>query len=117
MPVYDYKCPDHGVFNDLATLEQHQEPMACPVCQTLSPRVFVVAPSVLAMAPDKRKAIETNERNQHEPAYSSKDRRQFDDQHRAGCGCDDRKLSPSKLMYTAQGDKMFPSMRPWMISH
>ena len=38
MPVYDYKCKEHGVFHELATVEQGDQPCACPTCQTLSPR-------------------------------------------------------------------------------
>jgi hypothetical protein len=69
------------------------------------------------MAPNKRKAMETNERSRHEPVFSTKERRQEDHHHRHGCGCQNHSTSKSNLMYTAQGEKMFPSMRPWMISH
>jgi hypothetical protein len=36
--------------------------------------------------------------------------------HGSNCGCNAKKRR-SNLMYTAEGNKMFPSMRPWMISH
>jgi putative FmdB family regulatory protein len=117
MPVYDYKCEEHGVFYGLASMEDSDKPMHCTTCGKLSPRIILIAPEILDMSPMKRKAAETNERNQHEPTVSSKDRRESDEQHSKGCGCSDRSVSKSKLMYTAQGDKMFPSMRPWMISH
>lgn len=29
MPVYDYKCKDHGVFQELATMADHDKP--CPL--------------------------------------------------------------------------------------
>ena len=115
MPVYDYKCQEHGVFNDLASIEDHDKPAACPTCGALSPRIIVMSPEFLSMDADKRRAEEVNEKNRHEPEVSSKERRAYDQEHARGCGCQKRK--PSKLMYTAQGDKMFPSMRPWMISH
>lgn len=116
MPVYDYKCRDHGLFSELATMEQSQLPMPCPQCSVLSARVIMVAPELLDMAPEKRTAMAVNEKSRHEPEFSTRDRRAFDDQHRKGCGCEAKKPG-SKLFYTAQGDKMFPSMRPWMISH
>lgn len=117
MPVYDYKCNDHGVFYELASMENSDQPQACPRCGSACARIIMVAPEILAMSPEARKAATTNEKSSHEPVHSTKDRRELDDEHRSGCGCNKQKPSKSKLMYTAQGDKMFPSMRPWMISH
>jgi putative FmdB family regulatory protein len=117
MPVYEYKCEAHGVFYGLATIEDSGKPVHCTECGKLSPRVILIAPEILDMSPEARKAAATNEKNQHEPTVSTKDRRESDEEHRHGCGCQEQKPGKSKLMYTAQGDKMFPSMRPWMISH
>jgi len=117
MPVYDYKCKDHGIFYELATLEDAEKPCLCPTCGLISPRIIMVAPEILDMSPEKRKAAATNEKAQHEPVFSNVDRRENDEEHSKGCGCNAQKPGKSKLMYTAQGDKMFPSMRPWMISH
>lgn len=116
MPVYDYKCKDHGVFFELATMAQSQEPCACPQCGALSARIIMMPPEILTMDKDRKHAFATNEKSANEPSYSTKARRAEDDQHASGCGCS-KNLSKSKLMYTAQGEKMFPSMRPWMISH
>ena len=116
MPVYEYKCQKHEIFYDLATLDNSANPCPCPICGEMSPRIIVLAPSLLDMSPDKRNAHAVNERNQHEPTYSTQDRRELDTEHAKGCGCA-KPLSKSKLMYTAQGNKVFPSMRPWMISH
>jgi putative FmdB family regulatory protein len=116
MPVYDYKCSTHGVFNDLATMDESDKPCACPQCGELSARIIRLPPNLFSMDKDKKHAHDVNERNQHEPTHSTAARREDDHQHSCGCGSE-QKLSKSKLMYTAQGDKMFPSMRPWMISH
>lgn len=116
MPVYDFKCSLHGVFNELATISDSDKPCACPICGALSARIIRLAPEILNMAPEKKYAYEVNEKNQHEPSLSTSARRKDDKQHAKGCGCE-RKLSKSSLIYTAQGEKMFPSMRPWMISH
>ena len=115
MPVYDYKCEDHGLFYELATVEDFQKPAACPSCGKLCGRVIIMSPDVIDMSPEKRKAHATNEKASHEPVFSNKDRRESDHEHSQGCGCQGGKKS--KLMFTAQGDKFFPSMRPWMISH
>ena len=116
MPVYDYRCRDHGVFYQLQTMDNHDKPMECPVCAQLSPRIIMVPPDLLLMDQDKRLACATNEKARHEPLMSNHDRRQHDQQHRKHCGCD-RDIKKSKLFYTSKGEKMFPSMRPWMISH
>lgn len=116
MPVYDYKCKSHGVFHELATMEDSAKPMACPQCGDMSARVIMLSPTVLEMASERRKAFETNERASHEPVVSTSDRRAFDHQHRNGCGCNAKK--PSRfMMLTPDGGKTFPSARPWMISH
>jgi len=117
MPVYDYKCTEHGLFYELASMEDHAKPANCPKCQTLSPRVIIMPPSLFEMDADKKQAIERNEIAQNEPEYSTiESRAENEEMIKKGCGCGHKKR-PSKLMYTANGDKMFPSMRPWMISH
>lgn len=116
MPVYDYKCPSHGVFHELATMADHAKPCSCPQCGVPAPRVIMVAPEFLNMDGDRRKAHQTNEKAQNEPIFST-DKSRLLKKEEGGCGCGDHKKRSSKLMYTAQGDKFFPSMRPWMISH
>lgn len=117
MPVYDYKCSEHGLFYELASMDDHAKPVRCPECQTLSPRVIIMSPKIMEMAKEKKQAIERNEVAQHEPQHSTVDSRlENAEMLKSGCGCEHKKRS-SKLMYTADGNKMFPSMRPWMISH
>ncbi|MDG6773694.1 zinc ribbon domain-containing protein [Thiomicrorhabdus sp. ZW0627] len=120
MPVYDYKCPEHGIFFELATMEDSAKPMACPHCSTLAPRVLVLPPELFEMDPNKKEAIARNEKAQYEPQISNADTRAENEErlkHKKGCGCQHHKRGSSKLMWTADGKKMFPSMRPWMISH
>ena len=122
MPVYDYKCADHGLFFELATMEASSEPCACPSCGVLSPRVIMVAPEFLGMSAEKRKAKDRNEKAAHQPIFSTTEFRaeqqaRHQHKHGKGCGCSDKPIRKSALMFTADGNKMFPSMRPWMISH
>ena len=56
MPVYDYKCREHGLFNTLATMEDAAKPAECPTCKALSPRVIVLPSHIAAMDPAKRAA-------------------------------------------------------------
>ena len=116
MPVYDYKCNTHGVFHELATLDDHAKPCPCPQCGALSGRVIMIPPEFLNLDTDRRNAFETNERSQHAPVFSTDESRRVRKQD-GGCGCGEHTKRNRKLMYTARGEKFFPSMRPWMISH
>lgn len=118
MPLYDYKCAQHGVFQELVTMDAFDKPCACPQCGTLSPRVILLPPEILAMAKERRKAFETNEKARHEPVFSNREIRAeaHKNIHAPGCGCHQQKKK-SNLIYMADGSKVFPSMRPWMISH
>ena len=117
MPVYDYKCREHGLFHTLATMEDAAKPAQCPTCKAMSPRVIVLPSHIAAMDSAKRAAEDRNERSRHEPLFSTADRRANDKEHSRACGCGSPKPGKSMLFYTADGKKMFPSMRPWMISH
>lgn len=124
MPLYDYKCPEHGVFSELATMAEHDKPCACPTCGTQAPRVVVLPPQMLAMLKEKREAMERHEKSKEGPAILTATQfreREAEKGARAaldhkGCGCNSNKRK-SNLFYTANGEKFFPSMRPWMISH
>ena len=138
MPVYDYKCPDHGVFNELAMMSESSKPCECPQCGLLSPRVVMIAPEVLDMAPARRQAQAANEKAQHQPIISTVDaraeaaeikafyakREQSKKSHKSGCGCGshhgadpDRSSLKQQVVFLPDGSKVFPSQRPWMISH
>jgi len=119
MPVYDYKCKEHGIYHELATLEDSSKPTKCPKCGVLCGRIIMMSPTILDMPDSKRKAHETNEKSQHEPIYSNEDRRKHDHHHASHSGCNKHKVTSagSKMLYTATGEKIFPSARPWMIGH
>jgi putative FmdB family regulatory protein len=122
MPLYDYKCSQHGLFYELATMEDSAKPCACPSCGEFSARVIMLAPDILAMKKENRAAHERNEKSVHAPIFSTVEYRQEEKarrehKHGKGCGCGDKPIRKSALMYTADGNKMFPSARPWMISH
>ena len=113
MPTYDYACKDCGGFDAIRTLDARNEPAACPGCGIASPRVLATAPRLALMDSGTRTAIATNERAQHAPRMSGEYGRL---KHPAGCGC----CSTTKRGVTLQapnGNKAFPSKRPWMISH
>ena len=115
MPLYDYKCSEHGLFHELVSMDNHQAPQPCPTCKTACGRVILMAPEFLSMSDERRKAHSTNEKSKHEPIISSVDSR--DKKNGSGCGCEQPNAKKSQVMYLADGSKIFPSQRPWMISH
>ncbi|MAD45261.1 MAG: formamidase [Oceanospirillaceae bacterium] len=128
MPLYDYKCPEHGVFQELAPMREHDQPKPCPQCAAQSARVIVLPPEIARVVKEQQQARERNEKARESPdvmtagQYQEREaekaaRQAFDNRHKHGsqCGCGEKRRS--NLMYTAEGNKMFPGMRPWMISH
>jgi putative FmdB family regulatory protein len=114
MPTYDYACQGCGGFDALRSLAQRNEPADCPACGGASQRVFASAPRLALMKGGTRIAMETNERAQHEPK-SSRDYVRL--KHPAGCGCCSPSAKRGATLTGANGNKAFPSKRPWMISH
>ena len=113
MPTYDYACAQCGGFDAFRTLAARNEAAVCPDCGGASPRVFASAPRLALMEGSTRRAMDVNERARHEPKRSGDYARL---KHPSGCGC----CSTSKRGATvtaANGNKAFPSKRPWMISH
>lgn len=124
MPLYDYKCVDHGIFHALATVEDAGSPAPCPECQALAARVILIPPALLLMDADKRTAIARNEKAVSEPIISTPDARSAQQEERAhahrhgkGCGCQSDRKKGAKAILLPDGKKIFPSARPWMISH
>jgi putative FmdB family regulatory protein len=113
MPTYDYACAQCGGFDAFRTLAARNEAAVCPDCGGASPRVFASAPRLALMEGSTRRAMDVNERARHEPKRSGDYARL---KHPSGCGC----CSTGKRGATvtaANGNKAFPSKRPWMISH
>lgn len=123
MPTYDYACPDCGGFEALRSLAARNEPVSCPDCGVDSPRVFVSAPRLACLSSDTRTAMDINERARHAPMngqeYSAYKRLA---KHPSGCGCCGSSSGSGigkrgATVTGANGNKMFPNKRPWMISH
>lgn len=113
MPTYDYACHECGGFDAYRTVAARNEAAACPDCGAASPRVFATAPRLALMEGSTRRAIEVNERARHEPKSSGNYARL---KHPAGCGCCSTSIRGATVT-APNGNKAFPSKRPWMISH
>ncbi len=113
MPTYDYQCNDCGGFEARRIVSERDDAICCPDCSAASVRVMSAAPRLALMSDGTRRAIATNERAANEPKRSGDYARL---KHPSGCGC----CSTGKRGATvtgANGNKAFPSKRPWMISH
>ena len=65
------------------------------------------------MEGETRRAMDLNERARHEPKRSGDYARL---KHPCGCGCCSNGRRGATVT-AANGNKAFPSKRPWMISH
>jgi putative FmdB family regulatory protein len=112
MPLYDYKCREHGLFSELATMADSDQPLPCPSCGILSARVLLLPPSLALMSAHNRTAHARNEKSRFAPytTCTRADPGHAHDHH-------EQPLRRVKFLYMADGSKLFPSMRPWMISH
>ncbi|APX13489.1 zinc ribbon domain-containing protein [Tateyamaria omphalii] len=105
MPLYDYICAEHGVFQEMAPVSRFDAPCACPVCGASSVRALTV-PQLSTLAPLARKAHGVNERSSDSPRRAKANG-----------------LTPSgprirsKSHRAADGTKSTQSSRPWMLSH
>lgn len=117
MPTYDYACPDCGGFEAFRSLAQRNDPANCPDCGTGSPRVFVSAPRLACLDSSTRIAMDTNERTKHAPMTSREYGAYQRLKHPSGCRCCSPSSRKTATVTAANGSKMFPTKRPWMISH
>ncbi len=103
MPIYDYECDEHGVFEEIRPFEESSTPINCPTCGKSASRVFS-APNTRILTDTTRKAMDRNLASRHEPHVCS-----------SGCGHNHSKpkqqpgQKPKPISYTGP--------RPWVIEH
>ena len=66
MPMYEYECESHGVFEAIRSLRDAALPDPCPTCGLAARRVLS-APRLAQMAASEVIARDRNERSRHEP--------------------------------------------------
>jgi putative FmdB family regulatory protein len=71
MPLYEYDCQRHGVFETLHSMHDAALPERCPSCGSEAPRVLS-APRLACVTPNERIARDRNEKSRHEPRVSKK---------------------------------------------
>ena len=109
MPIYEYWCPTHGLFEATRPMAEYKSPCECPDCGVQAGRVLVTVPRLAVMDSGTRTAHATNERASHAPKSTRT--------HGPNCGCCGGKSIKSQVLRRSDGSKSFPAKRPWMISH
>ena len=66
MPLYEYDCHTHGVFEAMGSMLAAAEPERCPSCGAQAPRVLSV-PRLACVGKHERIARDRNEQSRHEP--------------------------------------------------
>lgn len=66
MPLYEYECDRHGVFEAWAGMSRSSEPAPCPSCQSAAARILSAVRGAQLAAGEVR-ARDRNERSKHEP--------------------------------------------------
>jgi putative FmdB family regulatory protein len=115
MPIYEYECERHGVFELERGMSLAREGAACPDCESSCPRILSV-PRISAVSKQTRVAHERNEKSQHEPRVATRKR------HTCGAGCSHGPTPPRVQTKTPAAEAKTPSRRytgprPWVIEH
>jgi putative FmdB family regulatory protein len=66
MPLYEFECKEHGVFELERTMARATEQAPCEICMQDAPRIISL-PNLAQVPRWRSKANEVNERSQHEP--------------------------------------------------
>jgi len=66
VPIYEFECADHGMFELTRPMAQVREPAACPECGEHGKRLLS-APNLATGSVVGRRAAAVNERSQHAP--------------------------------------------------
>jgi putative FmdB family regulatory protein len=113
MPLYEYDCPQHGVFEAMRGLSEYSEPAPCPECSVRASRVLSL-PRVSSMARSEVVARDRNERSAHEPRVARRSGDEHARHHR--CRGSENHGKPAPLSTKPQL-KAYKGSRPWVIEH
>ncbi|MEY4514537.1 MAG: FmdB family regulatory protein [Pseudomonadota bacterium] len=114
MPVYEYECNEHGLFETLRPLSEYDQPSPCPTCDNASLRVLSV-PHLVGVPRATMIAHDRNEQSRHEPRVS---------QHKHGDHAHHdahTSVASAAKKALAQGQRPalqnYSGKRPWVMEH
>jgi putative FmdB family regulatory protein len=106
MPIYEYECREHGLFEQTRPMHRSAEGASCPECTAASPRVLsVTRTSVVPRAASIAHA--RNEKSQHAPELCTHA------QHRH---VQHRHEQPKRPRRPGQ-PQVYRGKRPWVMEH
>jgi putative FmdB family regulatory protein len=103
VPLYEYECREHGLFELIQSVSQSGQPAPCPACALPGARVLSV-PHLCAMSRSQLLARDRNERSQYEPRVS----RTPDGHVHHAAQSSPQKPAPLQAYH---------GRRPWVIEH
>lgn len=107
MPIYEYRCDNHGDFSHQAEIAKRNDDCFCPTCGSIAERI-ISAPSLALMSDTNRKAWARNEKSAHEPTRKKK--------HVCSSSCNHNHTSNNTSKQS--GYMQSPTnARPWMLGH
>lgn len=101
MPIYEYECSQHGVFDELRPMSRSAEGAECPTCQSLAPRVLSATRTNLVPR-SVSTAKSRNEKSQHAPEVRAHGQNHHDHHH------------PKPRAGQLQA---YRGARPWVMEH
>jgi putative FmdB family regulatory protein len=114
VPVYEYECNEHGLFETLRPLSEYDQPSPCPSCDNASLRVLSV-PHLVGVPRATMIAHDRNEQSRHEPRVS---------QHKHGDHAHHHahtSVASAAKKAIAQGQRpalqQYTGKRPWVMEH
>lgn len=97
MPIYEYQCDSHGLFEAERPMSCSAQPAACPACAAAARRVLSATRTTL-VSRSSRVAHDRNERSQHAPLV----------RQRAAAPA---QRTPRRPLQVSHGS------RPWVLEH
>ena len=96
MPIYEYECNEHGVFEELRPMDRSREGAECPECRATAPRVL--SPTRTNLVPRTVSVAHArNEKSQHAPEHS----------------CHHHPTKPRR----SAKPQVYRGKRPWVMEH
>lgn len=99
MPIYEYECRQHGVFEELRPMQRSAEGAECPSCSAPAPRVLSATRTRLVPRAVST-AVARNEKSQHAPDV-----------------CSSGHHHPPTRARARPGQAQVYRGRPWVIEH
>jgi putative FmdB family regulatory protein len=104
MPIYEYECEQHGLFEEMRPMQRSSEGADCPECAVVSPRVL--SPTRTNRVPRATSVAHArNEKSQHSPEVCT-----HAHGHHHPHGKPQKPPRPGQL-------QVYQGKRPWVMEH